>query len=141
MKSVFKFKYAIFKINDKSVIVPDDPIDSKQERHEIYPDDSGELDQWNELKAKLPKDNCRFMLYDFIHKTSKGSQRKIVQFSWIPDTASTVEKELYLANRHFFQKHFPIVLYLARRSYELEYRFVKKHIFLRQVMKLFPLLA
>jgi cofilin len=56
----------------------------------------GELDsKWEEMVDALPKDDCRFIIYDIVYETDENPPRKtnkLALFLWSPDAAKTKRK-------------------------------------------------
>eukprot|EP00727_Mastigamoeba_balamuthi_P011514 m51a1_g6986 putative promotes actin filament depolarization in a ph-dependent manner (137) ;mRNA; f:150894-151304 len=51
--------------------------------------------QYSDLEAALPKDSCRFAVYDLEYTTVRGSRSKMVFFLWAPAAASIKMKMVY----------------------------------------------
>ncbi|KAG0018222.1 cofilin [Entomortierella chlamydospora] len=80
-----KVKFIIFKLSDdnKSIIV---------ER-------KAETATYDEFLKHLPKNDCRWAVYDFDYKTPEGDRNKIVFYTWLPDAAPIKSKEWYTVNK------------------------------------------
>eukprot|EP00727_Mastigamoeba_balamuthi_P005122 m51a1_g14608 putative promotes actin filament depolarization in a ph-dependent manner (137) ;mRNA; r:1200575-1200985 len=51
--------------------------------------------QYADLVAALPKDSCRYAVYDLEYATGDGSRSKLVFVLWAPEAASIKMKVIY----------------------------------------------
>ena len=63
-----KFRYIIFKINDSNTLVQ---MESAVEKAD-----------YAEFVNALPKDGCRFAVFDLQYETEGGTRNKIIFFTW-----------------------------------------------------------
>jgi len=79
-----KYKYIIYDIRDKS---------------EIVVDKTGEATEYETFIRDLPKDQCRWAVYDLDYEHEGGKRNKILFYSWSPETARTFNKMLFASSR------------------------------------------
>ncbi len=130
MKLNSRFKYVIFKINDSFSIVPEEPksIDSKP--HEIPTHIQQEIECWEELVKQLPKDECRYFVYDLVCHVKDGLIRNPIFIVWIPDSAPFREKSLYIANEEVAMKQFAATVWheataITQLDFDVFRKFIK----------------
>ncbi|RHZ56983.1 hypothetical protein Glove_395g11 [Diversispora epigaea] len=86
-----KFKYILFKIS--------------QDFEEIVTDTTVKDTTYDEFVASLPEGEPRFAVYDFEYeKPGEGHRRKLIFYSWIPDTANVKSKMIYASSKEGFRK-------------------------------------
>merc|ERR1711974_358460 len=87
-----KYRYVIYKIaDDKSSI----DVEATGEATETY----------DQFKAKLPENDCRYAVFDYEWKTDDGrTQSKIVFINWAPDTAPIKSKMVSAASKDTLKK-------------------------------------
>ncbi|KXS13008.1 actin depolymerizing protein [Gonapodya prolifera JEL478] len=85
-----KYAYIVYKLSD----------DMKQ----IVIDQAVEKGTYEEFIKSLPKDDCRWAVYDFVYNTSDGERHKILFYSWSPDTARIKSKMVYAASKDALRK-------------------------------------
>ncbi|KAF9173744.1 cofilin [Mortierella sp. AD011] len=80
-----KTKFIIFKLSDdnKSIIV----------------EKKAKIATYDEFLKHLPKNDCRWAVYDFDYKAPEGDRHKILFYSWLPDAAVIKSKEGYTASK------------------------------------------
>eukprot|EP00344_Euplotes_crassus_P010784 CAMPEP_0197003874 /NCGR_PEP_ID=MMETSP1380-20130617/15300_1 /TAXON_ID=5936 /ORGANISM="Euplotes crassus, Strain CT5" /LENGTH=145 /DNA_ID=CAMNT_0042422489 /DNA_START=23 /DNA_END=460 /DNA_ORIENTATION=+ len=95
LKTGRKYKYVLYKMNnDFTEIVVD----------KVVPAGASYDDFINDLKA-LPKEECRYAVYDFEWNTSDGGLRqKICFYVWCPDTSKMKAKMLYASSKDAIRK-------------------------------------
>ncbi|KAI3658975.1 hypothetical protein MP638_000319 [Amoeboaphelidium occidentale] len=81
-----KWKYIVYKLSDDNKSIE---IEKLVEQ--------GDYDQFI---ADLPKDDCRYAVYDFEYDTNgEGIRNKICFYVWAPDTSKVKSKMLYAASK------------------------------------------
>ncbi|KAI1317595.1 cofilin [Mortierella claussenii] len=85
-----KLKYIIYKLSDNN--------------SEIVVEEKAETATYDEFLEKLPKDDCRWAVYDFDFSTPDGERNKIVFYSWSPDDAKIKSKMLYSSSKDALRK-------------------------------------
>ena len=87
-----KIQYAIFRINDDNteVIV-----------EKVQKDSSA---SWDEFTGSLPKDDCRYAVYDFPFQVDGGQRNKLLFVVWAPDTAKIKNKMLITSTKDAVRK-------------------------------------
>ncbi|KAF9173745.1 cofilin [Mortierella sp. AD011] len=90
LKLTKKIKYIIYKISSdgKSIIV----------------ETKSKATTYDEFLKHLPKNDCRWAVYDFDYKTPQGDRHKILFYSWLPDAAATKSKMLYASSKDALHK-------------------------------------
>eukprot|EP00917_Polyrhabdina_sp_WS-2016_P018625 GHVP01040028.1.p1 GENE.GHVP01040028.1~~GHVP01040028.1.p1 ORF type:complete len:151 (-),score=29.85 GHVP01040028.1:307-759(-) len=94
-----KYLYIIYCVSDdnKSVV-----IEKKVEREvSMYNNEKSALEMYNEFADKLPKNDCRYIVYDFEFDrgNQEGMRNKISFIVWSPDTSPIRKKMLYAASK------------------------------------------
>jgi len=84
LKLRHKHKYIIYNLNDKNT--------------EIIVEESGNGD-YNTFLSHLPKDQCRWAIYDFDYEHEGGRRNKITFYAWSPDTAKIKNKMLFASSK------------------------------------------
>ncbi|KAF9974243.1 cofilin [Actinomortierella ambigua] len=86
-----KHKYIIYKISDdlKSIEVEKT---------------AGPEATYDEFIGDLPKDDCRYAVYDFTYKNADGERAKIVFYGWSPDDAKIKKKMIYASSKDTLRK-------------------------------------
>lgn len=82
LKIGHKYRYCVMAINDKA----DEVVVLEKA------DTSADYDS---LLAKLPEDDCRYVVFDYEFEKDGGKRNKIVLISWAPDTAKIKSKMMY----------------------------------------------
>jgi len=60
---------------------------------------------WDQFVAQLPKDDCRYIVYDFHFSTGKsGDREQLIFIPWCPDSAKVRTKMLYASSRDALKK-------------------------------------
>jgi len=81
-----KSKYIIFRVND--------------EKTEIIVDKTSTVGDYETFLGDLPKDKCRWAVYDFeFQKEEAGWRSKITFIQWSPDDAKTKDKMVTASSR------------------------------------------
>jgi len=95
LKTGRKHRYILYKMNnDFTEIVVD----------KVVPNSATYDDFIAELKA-LPKEECRYAVFDFEWTTSEGALRqKICFYVWCPDTSKMKPKMLYASSKDAIRK-------------------------------------
>ncbi|KAG0041785.1 cofilin, partial [Gryganskiella cystojenkinii] len=85
-----KVKYIVYRLSDdqKSIVV----------------DTTAESSDYDDFVGKLPKEDCRWAVYDFDYSTSEGERSKIVFISWSPENAKIKAKMTYSASKDALRK-------------------------------------
>lgn len=85
-----KYTYMVFKIEGESLI--------KTER-------SVKESTYDEFKDSLPKNECRYIVYDYKYTLEDGAKRdKLLFIHWAPDTAKTRDKMVYASSKDAIKK-------------------------------------
>ena len=72
---------------------------------EINVESTGEADKdYNEFITSLPKNECRYCVYDFEYDVQDGKRNKILFYVWAPDTSKVKQKMLYAASKDALRK-------------------------------------
>ena len=85
-----KTRYAIFRIND-------DYTEVILEKKVVSGD-------WEGFTADLPKDDCRYAVYDFAFEVEGGTRNKLLFIVWAPDTAKIKHKMLITGTKSEVRK-------------------------------------
>ncbi|XP_057715873.1 cofilin-2-like [Corythoichthys intestinalis] len=93
-----KQKAAFFRLSDdKTKIIVDHCM-------KVMCDDA---DPFKSFKDMLPKDDCRFIVYDALFDTEDSKNREQMIFiSWAPDTATVQKKMIHASSRENIKKLF-----------------------------------
>eukprot|EP01106_Pelomyxa_sp_JSP_P015248 TRINITY_DN5169_c0_g1_i1.p2 TRINITY_DN5169_c0_g1~~TRINITY_DN5169_c0_g1_i1.p2 ORF type:complete len:153 (-),score=73.88 TRINITY_DN5169_c0_g1_i1:185-604(-) len=59
---------------------------------------------WADFIAELPKDDCRYGVFDLEFKSEDGDRSKLVFVLWAPDTAKTKPKMIYTSSKGDLRK-------------------------------------
>ncbi|KAJ2993506.1 cofilin [Globomyces sp. JEL0801] len=59
---------------------------------------------YDEFLSQLPKDGCRYAVYDFEFPTPDGIRNKLLFYAWSPDTAKIKQKMLYASSKDGLRK-------------------------------------
>jgi len=99
-----KYRYAIFKIQEDTIIVEKTgPPDAK----------------WQDFAGLLPYTDCRFAIYDHPYKTSDGRQTsKLLFICWFPTNSNSHKKMAYTDGKALLKEHLQGVLDVNGRSIE-----------------------
>jgi cofilin len=85
-----KYKFAVFKISaDKTQIDVEKTVDE------------GDYDKFI---AAVPKDECRYAVYDFDYTTPDGPRNKLLFFVWVPESAKPLGKMLYASSKEAIKR-------------------------------------
>ncbi|KAF3915845.1 Cofilin [Arthrobotrys entomopaga] len=80
------FKYIIYNINTAG--------------NTIEVETTGDEEDYEAFLAKLPKDDCRYAIYDFGYELAEGGKRnKLCFYTWAPDTAPIKRKMLSASSK------------------------------------------
>nr|XP_033810524.1 cofilin-2-like [Geotrypetes seraphini] len=76
---------------------------------EILVGDIGETvdDPYKTFISMLPKDDCRYALYDVCYDTHETRKEDLVFLFWAPDSASLKSKMIYASSKDAIKKKFP----------------------------------
>nr|XP_033810958.1 cofilin-2-like isoform X2 [Geotrypetes seraphini] len=95
-------KYAIFCLSDdqKSIIV--------DEKCELLVGDIGEIvtDPYKHFVNMLPKNACRYALYDASYETKESKKEDLVFILWVPEEAPIKYKMIYASSKDCLRKRF-----------------------------------
>eukprot|EP00007_Cunea_sp_BSH-02190019_P006781 CAMPEP_0174228922 /NCGR_PEP_ID=MMETSP0417-20130205/22_1 /TAXON_ID=242541 /ORGANISM="Mayorella sp, Strain BSH-02190019" /LENGTH=139 /DNA_ID=CAMNT_0015306411 /DNA_START=38 /DNA_END=457 /DNA_ORIENTATION=+ len=86
-----KIQYAIFRINEANT----DVVVEKVQKEET---------SWDEFTGSLPKDDCRYAVYDFAFQVDGGQRNKLLFVVWAPDTAKIKNKMLITSTKDAVRK-------------------------------------
>eukprot|EP00053_Salpingoeca_punica_P003916 m.45988 g.45988 ORF g.45988 m.45988 type:complete len:142 (-) comp12494_c0_seq1:550-975(-) len=94
IKLKHQHKFVVFRVNnDLTQII----VDEK----------AGPEAQYSDFISKLPRDDCRYAIYDFDYSLPDGGVRnKLIFVVWCPDTAKIKAKMLYAASKDALRKKF-----------------------------------
>eukprot|EP01110_Echinostelium_bisporum_P013786 TRINITY_DN9939_c0_g1_i1.p1 TRINITY_DN9939_c0_g1~~TRINITY_DN9939_c0_g1_i1.p1 ORF type:complete len:145 (-),score=76.64 TRINITY_DN9939_c0_g1_i1:67-501(-) len=98
LKLGHQFRHVVFKISDnlKEIVVEEKKTNDKGEDFKTG---------YDAFVASLPKDECRYAVYDFDFKAEDGGDRsKIVFILWAPDSAKTKPKMMYTSSKDALRK-------------------------------------
>ncbi|KAJ3270077.1 cofilin [Terramyces sp. JEL0728] len=59
---------------------------------------------YDDFLALLPKDGCRYAVYDFEYSTGDGPRNKLLFYTWSPDSAKIKQKMLYASSKDGLRK-------------------------------------
>ncbi|TPX32914.1 hypothetical protein SmJEL517_g04086 [Synchytrium microbalum] len=87
-----KYTYIVYKMNDEAT--------------EIVVEKAVEGSNYETFVKELPKDACRYAVFDFAYETKGEGQgrNKILFFFWSPDTAKVKPKMVYAASKDALRK-------------------------------------
>ncbi|KAM4617132.1 cofilin-1 [Discoglossus pictus] len=76
---------------------------------EILVGDIGETvdDPYKKFVEMLPKDDCRYALYDATYETKETKKEDLVFIFWAPDNSSLKSKMIYASSKDAIKKKFP----------------------------------
>lgn len=82
-----KYKFVIFKLNDKKT--------------EIVVDETSTAQDYDSFLEKLPEDECKYAVYDFEYEIGggEGKRSKLIFYTWSPDTAPIKSKMVYASSK------------------------------------------
>merc|ERR1719284_914607 len=84
-------KYMILRINDDLT--------------EIIIESKVDASSYDEFIGALPKDDCRYAVYDFDYELKDGGKRnKLLFYAWSPDSSKIKSKMLYAASKDALKK-------------------------------------
>ncbi|KAF9166645.1 cofilin [Actinomortierella ambigua] len=87
-----KYKYIIYKLSADMKSIE---VEKSSDRSATYDDFIGDL----------PKDDCRYAVFDFDYKAGDGGDRaKIVFYTWSPDDAKIKQKMVYASSKDTLRK-------------------------------------
>eukprot|EP00034_Subulatomonas_tetraspora_P001589 GABW01001914.1.p1 GENE.GABW01001914.1~~GABW01001914.1.p1 ORF type:complete len:138 (-),score=59.14 GABW01001914.1:51-464(-) len=86
-------KYIVFKMNDNLTEVVVEKVGEKDADYDAF-------------TAELPKDDCRYAVFDFEYDYEGGKRDKILFVVWAPDTAKVKSKMLYASTKDTVRKKF-----------------------------------
>ena len=67
----------------------------KDEKEVIVEEAAAPESSYDSFLAKLPEDDCRYVVYDYEYEKDGGKRNKILLITWAPDTAKIKPKMLY----------------------------------------------
>jgi cofilin len=71
---------------------------------EIVIERSVESETWENFVAGLPKNDCRYIVYDFDYEPAEGGiRKKIIFIFWSPDVAKIRAKMIYASSEESLQ--------------------------------------
>ncbi|TPX41006.1 hypothetical protein SeLEV6574_g06293 [Synchytrium endobioticum] len=87
-----KYAYIIYKMNDEAT--------------EIVVEKAVESGDYDTFVSELPKDACRYAVFDFAFETKDEGQgrNKLLFVFWSPDTAKVKSKMVYAASKDALRK-------------------------------------
>jgi len=59
---------------------------------------------WEDFERDLPKDDCRYGIFDFEYEKDGGKRNKIVFVVWCPETSKIKQKMLYTSTKDSLKK-------------------------------------
>ncbi|KCV68984.1 cofilin [Fonticula alba] len=90
-----QYKYIFYKISEDFTVVEVEKTGSADATYDDFLAD---------IKA-IPKDDCRYAVFDFDFDTSDGGKRsKICFYVWAPDTARIKKKMIYASSKDALRK-------------------------------------
>ncbi|KAB2064737.1 hypothetical protein ERO13_A09G041800v2 [Gossypium hirsutum] len=90
LKAKRNYRFIIFKIHDQQVVV--DKLGTPAETYEDF-------------TAALPKDECRYAVFDFDFTTAENCQKsKIFFIAWAPDSSRVRSKMVYASSKDRFKR-------------------------------------
>ncbi|XP_030074583.1 cofilin-2 [Microcaecilia unicolor] len=96
-------KYVCFRLSDdqRTIIV--------DEECELLVGDVGEkvADPYKHLVNMLPKDACRYVLYDACYETKESKREDLVFIMWVPEDVPIKQKMLYASSKDSIRRKFP----------------------------------
>lgn len=95
-------KFIIFRVSDdKKTIVVDDKTDQQFTQSTDGNEDEKRQEEYNHFVGLLPKDECRWAVYDLEYELDGGAgkRKKLVFLIWSPDTAKISVKMLYASSK------------------------------------------
>ena len=82
-------------------------ITYKIEGPHIVSDSTSESSDFADLMKAFPEDDCRYAVYDCDFTTNDGRPaNKIVQITWVPDTAKVKSKMIYAGSKDALSRAF-----------------------------------
>lgn len=95
LKTGRKFKYVFFKINDELTEIV---VEKEGPANATY-------DQFLDELKSVPKDDCRYCVFDFEWETAEsGKRNKICFYAWCPETAKLKKKMIYASSKDSLRK-------------------------------------
>nr|GMC93026.1 DNA-binding protein HEXBP-like [Ipomoea batatas] len=89
LKSKRNYRYILFKIDDQQVVV--DKV-------------GGHEESYADFTSALPRDECRYAVYDFDFTTDENCQKsKIFFIAWSPETSTVRMKMVYASSKDRFK--------------------------------------
>jgi len=78
----------------------------------------------------LPKDDCRYVVYDLMCNTGDRIQKKIIFIFWAPDNAPVRKKMIYAASEDSIKKKVEVAFYYQAHDFsELDYEDLRDRFF------------
>ena len=100
LKLQSKYGFVTFKITDDNTTVePCETGASLKDNFDV-------TEAWEEFKKVLPKDDCRYGIFDFGFNSENGQRRKLLFVVWTPDTAKIKRKMVYAGTKDSLKKQF-----------------------------------
>lgn len=84
------YRYILFKLSDDFT--------------SIEVDKTSEKGTYEEFVKSLPKDACRYAVFDFEYSTNDGPRNKLLFYTWSPDTAKIKQKMIYASSKDGLKK-------------------------------------
>ena len=90
-----KVRCIFFRMSDSAKeIIVDSQYDRSDDRAADY----------EKFIGTLPRDDCRYVVFDFEFDTDGGLRNKILFINWAPETSKIKSKMLYAASKDAFKK-------------------------------------
>ena len=91
LKLGHKLRYIIFRLSD--------------DNREVIVENTAQPDAtYDQFVEGLPKDDCRYAVFDFEYQVDGGQRNKLLFVVWAPDTAKIKSKMLYASSKDNFRK-------------------------------------
>jgi len=91
LKLAHSYRYVLFKM-------------SPDLKHVVLEKTAPSSASWEDFERDLPKDDCRYGIFDFEYEKDGGRREKIVFVVWCPETSSIKSKMLYTSTRDALKK-------------------------------------
>jgi len=107
MKGKEKLVYAVFRMSDdlKSVVIDEDRMGNSSDPG------TTEVESYQSIFTgviqDLPKDDGRYVIFDYHYKGSFGNTSKMILVLWAPNDISIKKKMLYASSKDALKKCFP----------------------------------
>lgn len=95
-----KYKYVVYKLSDnhKSIEV-EKAVEASSGGDKENTNSAADGDDYDSFIAQLPRDDCRYAVYDFEYDAGEGPRNKICFYAWSPETSKIKSKMLYAASK------------------------------------------